>query len=106
MVFLQDLADLDIECIQQFAPGVVTDMRDTFRRADNICKEHGCEQSLPLAHVLRAGQELLNLVENRIAITQPRRMNLAWKFDKLRTRNVACKVTGMFDIDDRIARPV
>ena len=65
----QNLASLRIKCLKQFTPGIVA-KRCPARRTHDIDKQHRCEHPFRLVHMVRAGQEYLDLIQQRISIAR------------------------------------
>jgi hypothetical protein len=78
---MQDLTPPGIKRLKQLSPGIVAKCRRPCCRTRDIHKQHGCEHPLWLVSMACACQKLFDLIKNRILITKPSHMIVAWKLD-------------------------
>ena len=83
---LELLPDDGVMPLQQLAPAPVAELGRLLGRADDVREEDRREHAVGLRPAARAGQELLDLVDNRIGITGPQRVRVSRQLDELRSR--------------------
>ena len=92
--------------VEQLAPAPVAELGRQLRRADQIREEHGREHAVRLGAVPDAGHELLDLVEHRVLVADPRQVVVARQLDVLRAVDALGEIAGAFDRHGAIAGAV
>src|SRR6266542_532231 len=84
--------------LEELAPGAVAELRDPVGRAHDVGEEHGSEYAVGLRATPDAGEELLDLVEERFLISHPRDVVRAGQLHELRARDSARDEACLLDL--------
>ena len=83
---------------EQLRPGVIAELADAFRRADDVGEEDRRQHPVCLRRRPGAGDELLDLIDDRILILGPPGVIGAGKLDQPRARDVGRDVASLLDV--------
>ena len=92
--------------VQQLPPAAVAKGRRLLSRSDDVGKQHGSEHAVGLNGVADSGEQLFDLVEDDICVTDPGVMVRPWQFDVVRPGDALGQVSPVADIDPTISSTV
>ena len=75
-------ANHGVVTIEKIAPTAVAERGRFFRRADDVREEHRCENAVRLRASTHPGQELLDLSQDRVHVTEPWKVIFPGQFDE------------------------
>ncbi len=102
----QLLADDGIEALDQFLPSPVSEFGGPLGGTHDVDEEHGCQYTVGLQIRARAGEELLDLLDDRVLIADPGEVVLPGQLNVLRAGNALRGVAAALDTADAVARAV
>ena len=102
MVLPQYLSNFGVERPKEFTPWTVTKRSGTFSRAHDISKQYRSEYALWFVRMMPARQKLLDLIQDNFAVTEPRRVVFAGKFNQLSPGDVPGQIACMLNIDEAL----
>ena len=91
---------------KQVTPAAVAEPRGALCRADDVGEEDRRQYAIGVPDRAHAGEELLDLVEHRILVADPRQMIRAGELDELRTGNATGDPATFLDPRLEIIRTV
>ena len=91
---------------KQVTPAAVAEPRGALGRADDVGEEDRRQYAIGVPDRAHAGEELLDLVEHRILVADPRQMIRAGELDELRTGNATGDPATFLDLRLEIIRTV
>jgi hypothetical protein len=87
-------------------PSAIAKLCGLTSRSNNISEQDRGEDALYLTRMLGAGEEFLNLTEDRLNITDKDQMVVTLQLHKFRLGDLGCNVSPLFDIDVSVAAAV
>src|SRR5215207_5435521 len=81
--------------VEQITPSTFTHLGDASCRADDVGEQNGCQYPVGAGPRTNAGDELLDLVEHRVGISDPVKVIGTGEFDVPRLWDVGGKVLAM-----------
>src|ERR1700682_2414080 len=92
--------------VEKLRPSAVPEGSSSIRRRDDVCEQHRGEN--PVRFRARAGarEELLELIDDRVAVADTVEVVCAGELDEPGARDVPGQVTSLFDIGNPIVDPV
>src|SRR6185436_4824499 len=92
--------------LEKSGPAAVSDRDCSLCRADEIGEEHGGEHSIGPRRLTGAGQELLDLGCDLVAVLSPRDVVVTVELEVARARNALREIARIFDVADVVPLPV
>ena len=99
-------ADVGLVGRQQVAPALVADLGGARRAGDDVAEQDGEQRPLALGAAPRAGQELLDLSQQRVAVAAGGQRVGAGQLDEPRARDPPRVLARVTHVDERVAGAV
>lgn len=90
-------ADDRVMALEQLAPVAIAELRGAGGRADDVGERHGREHAVVLARRPGPGEELLDLVDDRVGVAEHRQVVGALELHQPRVRDPLGHVPGSLD---------
>ena len=100
------LVDDAVVAGDQVVPAPVAEPRRVLGRADDVGEHDRRQDPVRIADAARAGDELLDLVEQRVRVADEVDVVVAGQLDVARARYVLGQVAGVGDVDQAVAAAV
>src|SRR5579859_2136525 len=105
-IALQLAAHDPVVVLEQIAPPPISELLCSAGGLHDVGEQNRGQYAIRVWPVSYAGQEFLNLVEDRILAADPRQMVITWQLHVFRAGDLACHPATSADIDVPIAGPV
>jgi hypothetical protein len=92
--------------LEEIAPGAVPDDRDRRGGVHDIREEDRCQDAIRLGATANAGEELLDFIEERIGVTDPREVIRAGKLHEPGTGNLRRDPAPLLNVGIEVAGPM
>lgn len=90
-------ADDLVVAFDQCPPALVSHLGGSLCRGDDVGEQDRRQGTIGVAPVTGAGQELLDLVDDRLPVPDPDEVIPAWEDGQLRPRDLLCEIPTEFD---------
>ena len=92
--------------LEQRTPVRVAELGGPLGGPDDVGEQHGGQHPVGLAHVARAGEELLDLADQRVGVPHGEEAVAALQLDVAGARDVLGQVAGVLDLQERVVAAV
>jgi hypothetical protein len=89
--------------VKKITPPLVAQVRRSIGRRDDVGEQDRGEHAVRFSRVPRAGQELLDLVDQGVAVAGVDQVVLAWELDELGPGDVLRQVAGVVRTNEEVA---